>query len=268
MESRMRKRIYASLPSLPEECKKKLPEKYEKIGDILIIHLHPSLSDFLGDIGDAYKSTFRVKTVLLKGKIQGEFRIPEFKIIAGCDTTTIQKENGIFYELDLLKVMFSSGNIHERIRMSQLPHQEKVVDMFAGIGYFTLPIAKHCGSHVSAVEKNQDAFHFLCRNIVLNKVEDLVTPHFMDCRQFKGKADRVIMGHPQAHAFLDAAFNIVDKGYLHYHEFVPENHPDRPSQRLMTAARKAGKSIQIMEWRKIKKFSPGVWHMVLDVRIF
>jgi tRNA wybutosine-synthesizing protein 2 len=268
MESCIRKRIYKSLPSLSEELKKRLPEKYEKVGDILIIHLHPSLHDSMGDIGQAYKNAFQVKTVLLKGKIHGEFRVPKFTIIAGSDTTTIQKENGILYELDLSKVMFSSGNIHERIRMSQLPHHEEVVDMFSGIGYFTLPVAKFCESHVSAVEKNQDAFHFLCRNIALNKVEDLVAPCLLDCRQFQGKADRVIMGHPQAHAFLDTAFDIIDRGYLHYHEFVPEKHMGRPTRRLMTAARKAGKSLQIIDTRKIKKFSPGVWHMVFDVRIF
>jgi tRNA wybutosine-synthesizing protein 2 len=267
MEPWMRNEIDELLSSLPDRLKQRLPRKYEKIGDILIIHLHPSLYSWKEEIGQAYRKVFRVKTVLLKGRIQGEFRVPRFIPIAGSDTTTIHKENGIFFALDLSKVMFSSGNIHERIRMSHLPHHEMVVDMFAGIGYFTLPIAKFCESTVHAVEKNVDAFHFLCENIAINGVGHRVRAYLMDSNHFQGKAQRVIMGHPQAYLFLDTAFTIVDHGFIHYHAFVPEKRMERPINRLEAAAEKAGKHLEITDARKIKKFSPGVWHMVFDVQI-
>lgn len=268
MEPQTRKALYKSLPSLSENDKKKLPEKYEKIGNILIIHLDSSLHLHRKDVGEAYKEVFNVKTVLQKGRINGEFRVPDFEVIAGSDTVTIHKENTILYKLDLSKVMFSKGNIYERIRMSTLPHHESVVDMFAGIGYFTLPIAKFCRSHVSAIEKNEDAYHFLCENIELNNVEDLVTPYLMDCSNFQGKAQRVIMGHPKAFHYLEKAFEICEKGFIHYHEFTPRGRFDRAEIRLSSAAKKAGKDILIKEIRKIKKFSPGVWHIVCDVQVF
>lgn len=268
MEPQARETLLRMLPSIPEKLKKNVPEKFEKIGDILIIHVPPSLQAWREEIGQAFKEVFQVKTVLMKGKIRGEFRIPQCILLAGSDTSTIHKENGIFYAVDLSKVMFSTGNIHERIRMSQFPHHETVIDMFAGIGYFTLPIAKFCTSTVFAIEKNWDAFYYLCRNIMLNKVETLVIPYLMDCRDFDGTADRVIMGHPQAYRFLDIAFSLVHEGFIHYHEFVPETRMERPTNRLVTAAEKAGKSITITHSRKIKKFSPGVWHMVYDVQIF
>ena len=267
MESCTRNMIWDSLHNLPEPYKKMLPEKYEKIGNILIIHLDSSLTSHKKEIGEAYKKAFNVKTVLQKGRIQGEFRVPHVEIIAGSDTKTVHKENTIQYHLDLSKVMFSTGNIHERIRMSKLPHHEKVVDMFAGIGYFTLPIAKFCHSHVEALEKNEDAYQFLVKNIILNKVERFVTPHLMDCGNFKGTAQRVIMGHPEAYNYLDTAFNICDEGFIHYHEFTPEQKFERVKSRLRKAAEEAGKSIVIKDIRKIKKFSPGVWHLVCDVQV-
>lgn len=267
MEPHVRDRICESLHSLPEEYRKNLPEKYERIGDILIIHLNSTLNTYKKEIGEAYKEALKVKTVLLKGKIAGEFRIPHFEVIAGSDTLTVHKENKVLYELDLSKVMFSPGNIHERILMSMLPHHEEVVDMFAGIGYFSLPIAKFCNSHVVALEKNEDAYHYLCRNIILNKVENLVEPHLTDCRDFEGRAERVIMGHPRAYKYLEKAFEICEKGFIHYHEFTPQKRIERPQIRLEKAAEEAGKHICIREIRKIKKFSPGVWHIVCDVQV-
>lgn len=267
MEPHIREQIHQQLRCIPAALRKDLPEKYEKIGDILIIHLPPLLKQYKRDIGEVYRAAFSVKTVLLKGKICGEFRVPDYQIIAGSDTATVHKENTILYSLDLSQVMFSSGNIQERICMSKLPHHEEVVDMFAGIGYFALPIAKFCHSHVSAVEKNEQAYNFLCQNIALNKVQSLVTPYLMDCKDFHGKADRVIMGHPHALKYLGKAFDIVETGFLHYHEFTPEATVNRAEHRLRKEAEKAGKEIVVQETRKIKKYSPGVWHIVCDVQI-
>ncbi len=267
MEPHTRRAICESLHFLPPRIKRKLPERYEKIGDILVIYLDSLLTPYRKDIGKAYKEAFNVKTVLLKGKIHGEYRVPSYEIIAGSDTKTVHKENRILYKLDLSKVMFSAGNIHERIRMSLLPRDEEVVDMFAGIGYFTLPIAKFCHSRVNAVEKNEEAYQFLCENIALNRVQELVTPHLMDCKDFQGTADRVIMGHPEAYKYLGKAFEVVERGFIHYHAFVPEKDVERVERRLNAEAEKAGKHITMKELRKIKKYSPGVWHFVCDVEV-
>jgi tRNA wybutosine-synthesizing protein 2 len=267
MEPETRKRIHHSLCSLPAPVLEDLPESFEKIGDILIIHLKSHHKPFKAEIGEAYREAFKVKTVLRKGRIHGEYRTPDFEVLAGSETVTTHKENNILYTLDLSEVMFCSGNIHERIRMSTFPPHEKVVDMFAGIGYFTLPIAKYCHSHVEAVEKNEHAYQFLCENIEQNRLTHLVTPHLMDCSDFEGSADRVIMGHPKAYTYLEKAFTLVDHGVLVYHEFTPEGRSDRAINRLNNAARKAGKEISLESMRRIKKYSPGVWHIVCDVAV-
>ncbi|MBU7014769.1 MAG: class I SAM-dependent methyltransferase family protein [Theionarchaea archaeon] len=267
MEPETRRTIRHSLSSLPVPVLQDLPESFEKIGDILVIHLKSHHTPFESEIGEAYKRAFGVQTVLRKGRIHGEYRIPDFKIIAGTETMTIHKENNILYHLDLSKVMFCSGNIHERIRVSTFPRDEEVVDMFAGIGYFTLPIAKYCHSRVQALEKNEHAYHFLCENVALNRVTHLVTPHLTDCNEYEGSADRVIMGHPKAHTYLEKAFTLVDRGVLVYHEFVPEGRIDRATERLADTAGKIGKEITIEGMRRIKKYSPGVWHIVFDVSV-
>lgn len=51
------------------------------------------------------------------------------------------KENGVVYSLDVTKCMFSSGNVTERGRMGDLDCSgETIVDLYAGIGYYTLPL--------------------------------------------------------------------------------------------------------------------------------
>ncbi|MFQ5892377.1 MAG: class I SAM-dependent methyltransferase family protein, partial [Candidatus Methanofastidiosia archaeon] len=240
---------------------KMLPRKYTKIGDVLILNIPDALSDFEKEIGKAYMKVFKAKSVLKKGRISGEFRKPNFKLIAGKKTETIHEENKILYKLDLKEIMFSSGNIKERIRMARLPKKERVIDMFAGIGYYSLPIAKFCKSKVYALEKNPIAYSYLCENIQLNKVENLITSQNIDCRDFKGSADRVIMGYlKKTRSFLPKAFEFVDEGFIIYHEAVPENlSHERSIERVRKIVKRFGRRFEFLDWRRIKKYSPGVW---------
>ena len=81
------------------------------------------------------------------------------------------REGGYSYSLDPRKVMFAQGNRGEKVRMARLVREghagARVADMFAGIGYFTIPMAGS-GAQVHAMEINPVAFAYLEQNIAKN----------------------------------------------------------------------------------------------------
>ncbi|QRV16844.1 class I SAM-dependent methyltransferase family protein [Haloterrigena salifodinae] len=260
------------LVTVPEGC----PDEAE-LGEALL-ELHGEADSVLADEGIANDGA------------AGTYREPRTRLIAGeRDTDTIHTEHGTRYGLDPAKVMFSPGNQAERARMGELGSAaEHVFDMFAGIGYFTLPMAR-AGARVTATEINPTAFRYLLENAVLNDVGDRVDAYMTDCRELAAEleADRVVMGYygsggsdgsdengddstrtDEAHEFLpDALEALVPGGVVHYHEATPESRLwDRPLERLAAAGKAAGREFEVLEKRRVKSHSAGVAHVVVDVR--
>lgn len=241
--------------------------KYKKIGDILILdNSHPD------DDYDELSRRHNVKTIMKINHIQGTKREPVYKILYGGETETVNKENGCLFKLDLAKVMWSKGNNNERLRIARLVEDdETVLDMFAGIGYFSIPIGVHANAReVISIEINPNSYHFLCENIHLNKLDN-VTPILGDCKVEtpKYQADRIIMGYVKTtHHYLKAAIGSLNEGgVLHYHETVPEKLMNtRPIERIMSEA--DGREVELLKVNKIKKYAPGVEHVVIDARIY
>jgi len=263
--------------TLPDGLTDNIPRRWEKIGDVLIIKLAPHLQRYRREIGRVYAEVLHCKTVLQeKHGISGVYREPHLEIIYGDkNTETIHMENRIRYMLDPQKIMFSSGNMDERIRMSRISkNNEIIVDLFAGIGYFTLPLAVYSRpQHIYACEINPLAYKYLCKNIVLNDVTTIVEPLLGDNRNVapRNVADRIIMGYiKDTHTFLPTAFNCLkDKGgVIHYHEVLPnELLPDHLKKKLIDIAQKHNKKIRFLKYRHIKSYSPGVTHVVMDLLI-
>lgn len=259
---------------LPPELVSLLPRHWVQIGDVLILPLREELLPYKHEIAEVYARVLEVKTVLRKGWILGEFREPHYEIIYGDDPVTIHRENGIFYKLDAARIMFSPANVKERIRMAGIAKpNELVVDMFAGIGHLSLPIARHCGARVIAIEKNPYAFKFLVENIELNRVQDRMTAYNIDNRDFPGKdiADRILMGYViRTHEFIPKALEIArDEAVIHYHNTVPERlMPEEPFRTFRNIAREHGYEAEKMKELVIKRYAPGVWHVVIDIRVF
>ena len=262
---------------LPKELIEYLPTKWEKVGNVLIVKLHPNLASYQELIGKTYAEILQCKTVLQdRGSILGTFREPDVSIMYGPkDTETIHKENGIRFKLDPQKIMFSSGNMDERIRMGRIAtHDEVIVDLFAGIGYFTLPIAVHSKpKKIYACEINKVAYDYLCQNIVLNNVTSIVEPLSGDNRKTSPKnvANRVIMGYlTDTYDFLPTAIKCLQNhtGIIHYHEVCPnELIPDRPLEKTKEIAKKHGRKIKLLKNTHVKSYAPGVSHIVLDLKV-
>ncbi|RKP37858.1 S-adenosyl-L-methionine-dependent methyltransferase, partial [Dimargaris cristalligena] len=70
------------------------------------------------------------------------------------------KQNQVIYHWAPIHTMFCPGNISEKLRVAQSPHyrclpHQVVVDLYAGVGYFTLPYLLHAGAAtVHACELN------------------------------------------------------------------------------------------------------------------
>ena len=252
-----------------------LPAGFDRVGHVVIISLPPELMHRTPDIAHALLELKNVHTVALReGAIAGRHREPRLKVIAGDPSTeTVHREGGCWFKLDVARVMFSPGNLYERARLPKLVEPgEVIVDLFAGIGQFSIPIAKHAGpSRVYAIELNPVACGYLRENIRLNLVGHVVKPLLGDCSAVapRGVADRVVLGILHVtHQYLPLALEVLKPsgGVVHYHESVPsELRFKRPIKRILGAA--AGREVEILGKRVVKRYAPGVDHVVIDARV-
>ena len=252
-----------------------LPTGFDRVGHVVIISLPSELMHRASDIAQALLELKNVRTVALReGGIAGRHREPRLRVIAGDPSTgTVHREGGCWFKLDVSRVMFSPGNLYERARLPKLVEPgEVIVDLFAGIGQFSIPIAKHARpSLVYAIELNPVAYDYLRENIRLNRVGHLVKPLLGDCSAVapRGVADRVVLGILHVtHRYLPLALEVLKPsgGVIHYHESVPSGlRFERPIERILGAA--AGRGVEVLGKRVVKRYAPGVDHVVVDARV-
>ena len=208
----------------------KIPKKWKKIGDILIADFSNLEKKDRAYVAMAYGEILRVKTVLQKNKINGELRTPETtEILFGEDTKTEITEYGIKYRLDLSKVMWSPGNTGwrsilegpERVgNFYKFDNPKTIIDYFAGIGYFTIQLAKsYPDANIISIDKNPESIKFLEENLKINDVTNVSVING-DCRNIELKADVIHLGYiSNTLEFLDhARKNLNSNGVAIFHE--------------------------------------------------
>ena len=267
---------------LPSHLVASLPRALDVVGDIAIIEIPPELKTHETLIGEAILKTHKnVRTVLAKvGAVSGTYRVREFDIIAGEPrTNTVHKEYGCKYHVDVAKAYFSPRLSHEHKRVASLVQKgETVVDLFAGVGSFSVLIAKNNeDAKVYAVDINPDAIEYLKANIRLNRVENRVFPILADARQviedkLSGVADRVIMNLPEkAIEFVDIACKATKPagGTVHFYGFIrlPDS-IENMKLRFSEAVEKTGRKVDVFLFAKtIRATAPYEWQVVLDAKI-
>ncbi|MFW9935453.1 MAG: class I SAM-dependent methyltransferase family protein [Candidatus Thorarchaeota archaeon] len=256
-----------------------LPRRIRILGHVAILWLDSKIVDYKEQIGEiTLEYSPKIQSVLRRtDAIAGPFRQPGVELIAGSpETETVFKENQVIFCLDPMKVMFSIGNKTERLRMSKLGTKEFVVDMFAGVGQLSLPMAVHAKpAIIHAIEWNPDAFYYLKRNIQVNKVSEIIKPHFGDTRLItpqlgQRKADRVIMGLIQGtDLYLKEGIQCVRPGgMMHIHEIGPKGDMENELlHKLETMCSSMSRNIELMESRLVKTYNPRYNHFVLDVQV-
>ncbi len=249
------------------------PTKWERFGDVIVIRLSEAAREYRAAIGSAFAETLDAQSVVedVSG-IHGVLRTPRVEILWGRGMEVVHLEGGVRYMFDVAKVMFSSGNLPERTSIaSKVRDGDVVVDLFAGIGYFSLPIAVHARpERVFACELNPVAYHYLRENVRLNRVPT-VEPLFGDCRATapRDAADVVVMGHFAARDYLDVAFEALrGAGLLVYHELcAKEEFPGAPVAHVTEAARSAWYDVESVHSRIVKSYAPGIVHVVAEARV-
>lgn len=259
-----------------------LPRALDIVGDIAIIEIPAELKAHERLIGEAILTVHKnVRTVLAKaGAVSGTYRLREFEVVAGENkTATLHKEYGCKYHFDIAKAYFSPRLSQEHKRVASLVKKsETVVDLFAGVGPFSVLIAKNnAEAKVYAVDINPEAIEFLERNIRLNRVENRVIPIQGDARRaveerLMGVADRVVMNLPgKAIEFVDTACRAIKPagGMVHYYAFI--RLPDSLENMQLCfseAVEKTGRKVDAFLFAKtIRETAPYEWQVVLDAKI-
>ncbi len=231
---------------------------YQKIGDVIAFHgSRPSDAEVTNVVLHE-----RPRGVIWIKKNLGTMRIPDIDILFGMAGEVIHQESGILYQLDVSQVMFSQGNRQEKKRISTLIRPgERVADMFAGIGYFTLSIAR-AGGFVHAIEINPISYYYLVKNISLNSLTHQVNPEKGNCHdKLTGIYNRIVMGHFDSWIFLDKALcHVMEGSVLHIHGIEDKE------TNILQILKKHTFSYDISS-HFVKSTSPRKRHMVWDIRI-
>jgi len=244
---------------------------YELIGDIAIIDQH---EENVMDIATVLLQHKNIKTVFqATSAVSGEYRTRKLLFIGGeKKTETIYKENGCRYLLDVTSVYFTPRLSTERMRIAgQVTDGEKVVDMFAGIGPFSILIAKRFPlSHVIAIDKNPVAIKYLRENAKLNKIKNIEIKEGDSREEVAGisDADHIIMNLPHsAIEFIDAALGIIKRGgIIHFYAISHEDDLfDGIFKNIEEHASRAGLRVTSLEKRIVRPYAPYQYNVCIDL---
>jgi tRNA (guanine37-N1)-methyltransferase len=258
---------------IPTEKLEDLKKSFDIIGDVVILEIPPELESEKVIIGEAALKFTKRRSVYRKmSEVQGVTRTRKLELLAGVDNSvTIHKEFGCKLMLDVKKVYFSPRLATERKNVAdQVQDGELILDMFCGVGPYVMNIALLKNVEIYATDINPYAIQFLNENIKLNKLKGLVIPYLGDVKDFlRGTEqifDRVIMNLPEtSKSFLPLAIqHLKEGGVLNYYEF---NHDvSAVPNSIINAA--GSRETEILDIRKVKSRSPGVWHVGVDAKIY
>uniref|UniRef100_A0A0R3RPR6 tRNA(Phe) (4-demethylwyosine(37)-C(7)) aminocarboxypropyltransferase n=1 Tax=Elaeophora elaphi TaxID=1147741 RepID=A0A0R3RPR6_9BILA len=244
-----------------DEMQRDLPKRWEKHGDMVILphncFKHPNWRLMGPKLWEMVTELLNTNRLGKKRIIEGD-QEPHIDLLYGKDGWVEHIDGDIRFLYDVTKCFFNVNNASEKQRISEFDcHQEIVTDMFAGIGYYTLPylISAHA-KHVYAIDWNEDAIEALKRSLQSNDVEDRCTIIQGDSRKVtpQGVADRVNIGLlPSSRPYWLAACKCLKStgGILHIHEAVRTSEQGTGSLELIDKSTAHSKLIRKEDMKSI-----------------
>jgi tRNA (guanine37-N1)-methyltransferase len=264
---------------LSDKDSKELVSAFDQIGDIIIVRIPDSLISKKKIIGKALLEQVKTaKSVFHQSSpVEGDFRTRNLELIEGDEKTeTEYKENGCRFIVDVEKAFFSPRLSTERERISNLVNDNDVIiNMFGGVGMFSLLAAKKKSCTVYNIDINPVASKLCEENIKLNKLKGNVISLNGDAteiikEQLQDTSDRVLMLLPErSDEFLDIAISSLRKnGVIHYYSHIhAEKKQDAPklSEEHFLNINKI--QAKIMTSRVVRPVGPRFYQTVVDVKI-
>ena len=264
---------------LTSQESQELISSFDQIGDIIIVRIPDSLLSKKELIGETLLNEVKIaKSVFYQSSpVEGDFRTRNLEVIAGENKTeTEYKEFGCKFTVDVENAFFSPRLSTERERISNLVQNgEIVVNMFAGVGMFSIMIAKKKKCTVYSIDINPIAAKLCERNILSNKILGNVISINGDAaktiqEQLENKSDRTLMLLPErSDEFLKSAIDATKScGIIHYYSHI---HADKKSE--------AGKlseehylqvtpvKSEILGSKIVRPVGPRYYQTVVDVKI-
>lgn len=210
-----------------------------------------------------------------EGGIEGELRLRKLRHLAGSEQTlTTHRENGCVFKVDVARCYFSPRLSTERLRVALAAAAgERVLNMFAGVGPFSVPLAKKRKARVVSCELNTYACELHEENDRMNKVSSLIEVVNGDAMLLPEVTnpgfDRVVMPHPsQADRFLRVALQLTRPGgTIHYYRHLAGRDAAEAAQALREELDRLLPSGADYSARRVRDVGPRWVEMVADITV-
>ena len=266
-----------------------IPTKWEKFADVVILPRNAFIEEgwnpnetLWGTIADALD----VKRVARTGEVHGKYRKSGVELLLGDDDWVVRREHGIDFGYNFTQSMWSAGNVTERGRIANANHEgEHVLDLYAGIGYYTLPFLSEGArgpsgergqgrgaAHVVACEWNPVAVKALRWSLSANNLTEKCTIIEGDNlnQEFKPEFDRINLGllpsSEEGYALALQALKL-EGGMLHVHGLASGGDEENWATHLAQTLEKMGSfSCSVEHIERVKWYAPHQRHIVVDIR--
>ncbi len=220
----------------------------------------------------------KIKTVINKiESVEGDLRTFSFEHLAGIvNYITWHREYGVLIKTDLKNTFFNPRLAEEHKRVSEeIRFNEKILDLFTGVGPFALHSASEKPCTVYAVDINTFAIQCLKSSIKKNKLKGKINPIIGDSGrifQRKGFFDRVIINLPeQSLNYLEYAVKLIkypDGGIINLYQFFRKVETTNKNIQIQINEKlKNTGDYEILKIQRGREVSPSRIQMNIDLRV-
>lgn len=219
-------KIISCNPPIRRKIRLRVPS-HDVVGDVVIVRENVLETMDRNELIHVLRTLYpKIRTIYLKRETTGEFRTAVLEAIWGIDNpVTMHKEYGLRFKVDLRRAYYNPRLAEEHRRIAEeVDDDEKIFDLFAGIGGFSIHIASLHRSIIYMNDLNPYAVRLGIENIIINRkrIRGLIIPLCMDSsltpKYFKqGVFDRVIANNPHYSHLFEHVYRYLlkDNGILH-----------------------------------------------------